>query len=249
MDPRGFAGAAILDVGCGSGRHVAAAYGLPGVRITGVDLNPVDLTDAVQRLNLHDAMAAHGGGSWHLAAADICRLPFAPASFDLVICSEVLEHVSDPRAALNELLRVLKPGCQLAVSVPRYLPERICWKLSREYRHAEGGHVRIFRKRRLLAMLRDAGTRPWKVHYAHSLHSPYWWLKCLVGPARDDHPAVRAYHRVLVWDMMKRPQITRRLEHLLDPLLGKSLVVYARKKETKAFFNGYRKYIPKDIKT
>ena len=48
--------------------------------------------------------------------------------------------------------------------------------------------------------------------HAHGLHSPYWWLKCAVGVDNDDHPLVKAYHQVLVWDIMRTP----RLEHA-DP--------------------------------
>ncbi len=40
---------------------------------------------------------------------------------------------------------------------------------------------------------------------------------------------MRAYHRLLVWDLMHRPRLTRAAERLLDPVLGKSLVVYADK--------------------
>ena len=45
----------------------------------------------------------------------------------------------------------------------------------------------------------------------------------------DDHPLARAYHRLLVWDIMKRPAPTRLAERALNPLIGKSLVLYARK--------------------
>ena len=77
--------------------------------------------------------------------------------------------------------------------------------------------------------LRRAGLRPVASHHAHALHSPYWWLRCWVGPRRDDHPAVRAYHRLLVWDIMRAPRLTRVTERVLNPLLGKSLVVYLEK--------------------
>ena len=43
-------------------------------------------------------------------------------------------------------------------------------------------------------------------HHAHALHSPFWWLKCAVGVEKPDHPAVTAYHKLLVWDMMQRPR-------------------------------------------
>ena len=64
----------------------------------------------------------------------------------------------------------------------------------------------------------------------HALHTPYWWLRCAVGKLRDDdHPLVRLYHRLLVWDIAKAPLATRLPDRLLNPVLGKSLVVYARK--------------------
>ncbi len=228
-DPAGLAGARILDVGCGTGRHTAEACRLPAAEVFGVDLKHDDLGRARERMALHAGLGEHGGGSWHLAAADVTRLPFADDSFDLVICSEVLEHVEAERLAWQELLRVLKPGKLLAVSVPRRLPERICWRLSREYRQAEGGHLRIYRRKDLLRRMTGAGARPCRLHYAHSLHTPYWWLRCLVGPGRENHCLVRGYHRLLVWDMMRRPRPTRWLERLLDPVIGKSLVVYGRK--------------------
>jgi hypothetical protein len=69
------------------------------------------------------------------------------------------------------------------------------------------------------------------LHHAHALHTGYWWLKCAVGVRDDRHPLVRAYHRVLVWDITARTPFTRVPERLLNPVLGKSLVVYCRKAE------------------
>jgi hypothetical protein len=80
--------------------------------------------------------------------------------------------------------------------------------------------------------LRAAGLRPGAAHHAHALHSPYWWLKCAVGVSNDGHPAVRAYHRLLVWDIVRAPAVTRTIDRLANPLIGKSLVVYAMKPET-----------------
>ena len=121
------------------------------------------------------------------------------------------------------------PDTSGAVSVPRHGPERLCWALSADYAAAEGGHVRIYRKSELLARLRAAGFTPRSIHYAHSLHTPYWWLKCLVGPRRTDARLVNLYHRFLVWDLLKKPRLTRVIERILNPILGKSLVVYCRK--------------------
>ena len=69
-------------------------------------------------------------------------------------------------------------------------------------------------------------------HHAHALHSPFWWLKCAVGTEKNDHPAVTAYHKLLVWDMMSRPWLTRTAEAALNPLIGKSVALYFRKPPT-----------------
>ncbi|MFP4444728.1 MAG: class I SAM-dependent methyltransferase [Desulfosudaceae bacterium] len=219
----------ILDIGCGEGRHTAASYRFPDVTVIGADLDFASLQGARQRLDFHDRVGEHGGGAWGLSVTDITRLPFADDSFDLVICSEVLEHIPADKDAMKELVRVVKPGCDLVVSVPRYYPERICWALSDEYFNANQGHVRIYRKKQLVSRLERLGVRQYARHFAHSLHSPYWWLKCLVGPNRDDSAPVNLYHRFLSWDIMQRPKITRFTSRLLNPVLGKSLVLYFKK--------------------
>jgi len=221
----------ILDIGCGSGRHTCAAYQCQKVTAIGADLNLKDLTEAGERLKLHDRLGEHGGGIWGLSVADVTRLPFKDDHFDIVICSEVLEHIVLHQVAVKEIIRVLKPGSDLVVSVPRYWPERICWALSQDYRNTPGGHVRIFKQPELISDLENAGVEKWALHFAHSLHTPFWWLKCLVGPNRVDSLPVNLYHRFLTWDIMKHPRSTRFLEYLLNPILGKSMVVYLRKEK------------------
>jgi hypothetical protein len=103
--------------------------------------------------------------------------------------------------------------------------------LSDEY-HAPksvGGHVRIYSETELTAKLRSAGLVVTGSHHAHALHSPYWWLKCAVGPRRDNHKLVAAYRRFLEWDIIKQPRSMKIAERALSPLLGKSLIIYARK--------------------
>ena len=117
------------------------------------------------------------------------------------------------------------------MTVPRWGPELVCWALSSAYHEVEGGHIRIYRGSELLRRLTAAGLEPLDSHHTHGLHSPYWWLKCAVGVTDSEHRLVSAYHRLLVWDMMKAPRITRLAERLLDPVIGKSLVVYLRKPE------------------
>ena len=78
-------------------------------------------------------------------------------------------------------------------------------------------------------MLETTGLRFTHSHHAHALHSPYWWLKCAVGVDNDDNVLVRGYHRMLVWDMMSAPVLTRAAEAALNPLIGKSVALYFEK--------------------
>ena len=224
-------GCCILDIGCGTGRHTSAAFQLEKITVIGADRNINDLCEAGDRIQLHERLGEHGGGRWGLAAADITGLPFKNDVFDLVICSEVLEHIARDDIAASEIIRVLKPGHTLVVSVPRYLPERICWALSRDYTATDNGHIRIYRKKKLIRCLEGFGLKHWAVRYAHSLHTPYWWLKCLVGPNREDATLVNLYHRFLSWDIMDKPRLVGWVDRLFNPVLGKSLVIYFKKEK------------------
>jgi ubiquinone/menaquinone biosynthesis C-methylase UbiE len=221
----------ILDIGCGTGRHTSAVFRFEKITVIGADHNIKDLCEARTRIQLDERLGEDGGGRWGLAAADIAGLPFKNDVFDLVICSEVLEHVARDDIAINELVRVLKPQHNLVISVPRYLPERICWALSEDYTAADNGHIRIYRKKKLIQCLESFGLKRWAVRYAHSLHTPYWWLKCLVGPDREEALMVSLYHRFLSWDIMNKPRLIGWMDRLLNPVLGKSLVVYLRKEK------------------
>jgi 2-polyprenyl-3-methyl-5-hydroxy-6-metoxy-1,4-benzoquinol methylase len=219
-------GMRVLDAGCGAGRHVCEAFRRQGMTVAGVDLKWDDLCRTRGCLSV---MAEGNSGTWAVAQANIAKLPFADGFFDLVLCSEVLEHIEDDKTAVSELLRVLKGGGDLVVSVPRFFPEKICWAISKAYHQEPGGHIRIYRKEKLIEILAEAGARLWRIDYKHGLHSPYWWLKCTVGHNNDDFPLVRAYRKFLEWDIIKKPPLTRALDRILNPLIGKSVVFYLKK--------------------
>ncbi|MBJ7608079.1 MAG: class I SAM-dependent methyltransferase [Candidatus Dormibacteraeota bacterium] len=224
------AGARVLDIGCGNGRHAFEAL-RRGAQVVATDLDDAALVE-VERMAAAMALACEvpAGAGLRTVRADARHLPFDEAEFDVVIAAEVLEHIDEDAVAIAELCRVLRPGGMLAVTVPRWWPEKVCWALSREYHEVPGGHVRIYRRGELMERLRLSGLVVGTTHHhAHALHSPYWWLRCALGMSREQAWAARLYHRFLVYDLTQRPRWTRRLEGMLNPVLGKSVVIYARR--------------------
>lgn len=222
-------GMRVLDLGAGFGRHAFATARI-GADVVAADLAIEEMAatkDTFAAMYLANEIS-HDSSTTCVQANGL-TLPFADGSFDRIIASEVLEHVPDDLGVMNELFRVLAPGGRLAATVPAALPEQICWWLNDAY-HAPksvGGHVRIYGEPELRTKLAAIGFVPAESHRAHALHSPYWWLKCAVGIDNETNPAVRAYLKFLTWDIVKAPKLTRRADKLLNPILGKSLVIYA----------------------
>jgi SAM-dependent methyltransferase len=221
----------VLDLGCGGGRHAFELY-RRGAHVVAFDRNVDDLAEVDAMFKaMREAGEAPDGATAETVEGDALRMPFPDAHFDTVIAAEILEHIPEDEVAMAELARVVRPGGMVAVSVPRWLPEKICWALSDAYHEVEGGHVRIYGRSQLIERLEATGLHLVGTHHAHALHSPYWWLKCAVGVDRDDHFLPREYHKLLVWDLMRKPWLTRTAERVLDPVIGKSLVVYLTKPE------------------
>ena len=221
----------VLDAGAGFGRHAFQLARL-GANVVALDYSAEEM---VTTRNTFGAMAEAGEipAERYVGTlqGDATRLPFADGSFDRVITSEVLEHIQADTDAIAELVRVLKPGGTFAATVPTWFPEKINWMLSDEY-HAPksvGGHVRIYSATELKAKLRTAGLTVTGSHHAHALHSPYWWLKCAVGPRRNDHPLVAKYRHLLEWEITTQPKGMAVLERALAPVMGKSFIVYGTK--------------------
>jgi SAM-dependent methyltransferase len=217
----------MLDLGCGFGRHAFEAA-RRGAHVIALDAGRDEVEGVAGMFAAMFGAGELAAGAVHAATVqgDALHLPFPDGAFDRVVCAEVLEHLPDDVGAMRELARVLRPGGTMAVTVPRFGPELINWALSDEYHGVPGGHVRIYRRSVLEDRLRAAGLAVKGHHHAHGLHSPYWWLKCLVGTTNDDHRLVKLYHRLLVWDIVKRPRATRWAEAVLSPLIGKSVVIY-----------------------
>jgi len=222
-------GQTLLDLGCGAGRHAFEAM-RRGADVVAFDADDAELKD-VKAVSgaMFDAGELPRGTTGGVVNGDALVLPFPDGAFDRIIAAEVLEHIPDDEGALRELVRVLRGGGRIAVTVPTRWPERVCWALDHRYHDTPGGHVRIYRQPELEAKLQHAGLVLRGSHHAHALHSPYWMLKCGIGVDNPDAWPVRKYHDFLVWELTNRPRWTRVLDRTLNPVLGKSVVLYAEK--------------------
>lgn len=222
-------GERVLDLGCGAGRHAFEMY-RRGADVIAFDQDADELAGVRDLfVAMREAGEVPEGAEADVKEGDALALPFGDGEFDRVVAAEILEHVPDDLTAIRELVRVTRPGGTVALTVPRWFPEVVNWMLSKEYHDVPGGHIRIYTDAELIAKAEGAGLVLEGRGHAHGLHAPYWWIKCAVGVTNDDHPLARAYHRLLVWEIMKQPKVLQYAGKVLDPLIGKSLVLYLRK--------------------
>jgi SAM-dependent methyltransferase len=227
-------GERLLDMGCGGGRH--AFEGIRrGATVVAFDYSEGELKDVRGVVGaMQEADEIPPGTEWGTVNGDALNLPFADDSFDVIVASEVLEHLWATEWAMSELVRVLRPGGRIAVTVPSEFPERICWALDREYHDVPGGHVRIFKRRDLEARLQNAGLTLTGRDHQHGLHSPYWWIRCAGGVNNPDRFVARQYHQLLVKQITDNPAWLAAIDRVLNPVIGKSLIVYGERTVVRA---------------
>jgi len=217
-----------LDAGCGNGRHSWALYDKNHSPIVAFD---IDIICVKKNKYMLDSLKQQKNcnGSYHLLVADVKKLPFKNASFNKIICSEVLEHIPEDKIALQELVRVLREDGAIGISVPHYLAESVCWKLSKDYYGFPGGHIRKYRTRDLLDLINSSGLSVYAIRYKHALHSFYWILRCLIGIKKENARLPALYNRFLEWHLRTNHKFFCWLEDVLNHFCPKSVVVYARK--------------------
>jgi SAM-dependent methyltransferase len=182
-----------------------------------------------KRKTAPETAAAPAPPAYLVLRGNTLRLPFPDACFDRVLCSEVLEHVRDPAQAAAELVRVLKPGGIFAASVPTPFSERAFHFGSDDYFNSPGGHVRIFTLPALLDLFAASGLEPADLHFEHSFHTVYWWVRCVFGLHDERHPVIRHFKKVLTHILFS--PVLRWAEHVFDWVLPKSMVLYAVKRQ------------------
>ena len=161
----------MLDVGCGEGRHIfGVMQDYPDMRCIGLDMDKDSLNKAEEGYEYFESISNAGVD---FLKGSAYSLPFPNNSFDLIVCSEVLEHLHEYNDAVREIHRVLKPGGKFYASVPASWPEKICWRLSKDYQNQPGGHLRIFNQKELVSEIKNSGFKFLSSEKFHSIHSPY----------------------------------------------------------------------------
>jgi methionine biosynthesis protein MetW len=160
LDPLMVPGRKALDVGCGDGARYGARVHASGVEVHGVDISEVAVESA----------RARGINARVASLAD--PLPYPNATFDVIICLEVLEHLVNPAVVTHEIARVLKPGGLALLSVPNsaFWTTRVELMFTGHF-NPRGSpvtqrafpwrdpHLRFFNARSLIAMLAESGLR------------------------------------------------------------------------------------------
>jgi SAM-dependent methyltransferase len=215
----------VLDAGCGEGRHTFHCF-RNNCSILGMDLDKKSLLKARWVLG-EMKKRKDGNGRVLFLRGDALRFPFRTGTFDKIVCAEVIEHVRDDRLGIAELARILKPRGKIAITVPTTLTERMYKKLSHEYFRTPGGHIRIVNPKVLAACMEENKLRVYAVSFAHSFHTPYWMLRCLVGLPDEKARIPTAYRKFLHLSLFSRP--LRIIEKVLNYFFPKSIVLYAQK--------------------
>ena len=145
-------GAAFLDIGCGTGWAVrtAAAIVGPSGSAYGVDLSPKMIRTAV-----HAAEAIENA---HFENANAEELPFAPETFDRIICTMSFHHYLNPGKAVREMARVLKPGGTVCIVDPTADLFALRWA-DAIIKRRDPTHVRIYSTAEFNAFFEEAGLK------------------------------------------------------------------------------------------
>jgi SAM-dependent methyltransferase len=156
------ADARILDIGTSTGTNLRMLHDLGFSRYEGLDSSEEAVRWCAEK------------GYGNVTKGDACKLPFADGTFDLVLATDVIEHVDDDIAALREIGRVLNPGGRALITVPMF---GALWGLQDEVSH----HKRRYRTRELLARADSAGLRVFKrFYFNYILFVPIFFVRAAI---------------------------------------------------------------------
>lgn len=146
----------VLEIGCGSGETLAMLRSERGCGwMAGIELFP----DAAERARAHLDAVYEGD-------IETMEIPFSPASLDVVLCLDVLEHLRDPWRIVQQLTALLRPGGALIASIPNVRHFTVVMPLlfRGEWKYTDSGlldrtHLRFFTRATAVALVESGGLR------------------------------------------------------------------------------------------
>lgn len=212
----------ILDVGCGTGAFLrfSAPFACHSI---GVDISAFCVQATEQSLK------EAGIQSFQVIESDGNPLPLQSDLADKIVCTEMFEHVDDPRIAMQELVRVGKPGALYMLSVPGMLSEQILKDLAPAACFQKPNHIRIFSTDDFHELVEQSGL----IIEKHEFVGFYWAVwhamlwKCGADYDTGTHPVLEQWGRT--WEtLMALPEANACID-ALDRALHKSQIIIAKK--------------------
>ncbi|HTY09056.1 MAG TPA: class I SAM-dependent methyltransferase [Candidatus Edwardsbacteria bacterium] len=222
--PGGMPGRTVIDVGAGTAGCPVAFTVAPGDTIVAIDSN-------IAYLKKYRLPPGYGSAFQVVAMAE--QLPIRGERADGVVCTELLEHVSDHRKVLAELSRVGKPGCGYYISVPVARWEHFFRALHPRWL-GNSGHRNIFEIGRLIETLKANNIQLTEYRGANSWSCLYWFCHALARSEFNDAGLTLNHRRIdtlfeLAEQLLRRLRLWRLFNAIGDRLLPKSWVLHAAK--------------------
>jgi 2-polyprenyl-3-methyl-5-hydroxy-6-metoxy-1,4-benzoquinol methylase len=216
----------IIDVGCGDG-GIIAFCARQGSEVIFIDRDEEKLAATEERIKRSPAHA------YRAIASDCNPIPLADGTGDVVICTEVLEHVPDPGKFLGELIRITKPGGQLLVTVPDARSEKLVGSSAPAGYFEAPNHIRVFAADELRELMLEAGLQIESEQLMGAFWSMYLSLSYLTTDTTDilplDNPHPVTDHWTRLWlELQKHPQ-GQLIRDALNQLIPRTLSIVARK--------------------
>ena len=92
-----------------------------------------------------------------------------------------------------------------------------------------GGHLRVFNQYKLVSEIKNSGFKFLSSEKFHSIHSPYWWLRCLFWKSQETNFLVKIYKKLLEYHILKKPLFLDIIDKSLNPIMGKRFAMYFEK--------------------
>lgn len=216
----------VIDVGCGDGAHIHFCAN-QGAEVIFIDRDAARLATTEAKVR---ASPAH---AYRAILSSCDPIDLEDAVGDVVICTEVLEHVENPEGFVAELARVARPGAQLVITVPDYRSEALIGATAPPAYFQAPNHVRVFAPGQLRELLLGAGLEIeseqwmgafWGVFLALS------WLTASDGsplPIDNAHPIPDHWTRM--WKGLQDYPDGDRVRQALNELLPRTHSIVARK--------------------